>query len=280
MTDAILSVISWINDMIFGLGANGSSLTSSLHGFMPGLYSYSSTIQQNVIMPVAYVVLALFFVLELHKASIRTDGMGGGTTNLGAEVVFKVMFKMVLIKIALDSTSLILNAVYNATTYLTSGIAGVLGGNAGAGGGLDPVALEPAIDALGFWAGLVILILCFIIFLVAMIAYALANIVIATRFIELYVYFAVAPIPLATLPSDEMSQIGKGFLKSFAAVCFQGVILFLVMSFFPILFNGIFASADAGDVMLALLGVLGYAIVLILAIFQTGKWAKSITGAM
>lgn len=281
MTNAILDVLEWINNLILGLGSSGSSLTSSLQNYMPGLYFYSSTVMQSVVLPVAYVILALFFMFELHKASIRTDGMGGGASNLGAEVVFKVLFKMVLIKLAVDSVPLILNAIYDVTTYITSGIAGVLGANGAPGGGLDLVALEPAIDALGFWSGLVILILCFVIYLVTLIAYALANVVIAARFIEIYVYFAVAPIPIATLPSDEMSQIGKGFLKGFAAVCVQGVVLFLVMSFFPILFNGVFSSgAGGGDIMLALLGVLGFSIVLILAIFQTGKWAKAITGAM
>ena len=55
-----------------------------------------------------------------------------------------------------------------------------------------------------------------------------------------------------------------------------------MLSFFPILFNSGFLgnSGAAGSIYLSLLGVLGYSIVLILAIFSTGKWAKSICNAM
>lgn len=281
MTDAILDVLGWINDMILGLAADQSALTGSLQNFMPTLYQYTVSVMENVVLPVAYVVLALFFVLELYRASVRVENMGGGAVNLGAEVVFKVMFRMVLCKLAVDSVTLILNAIYNATTHITQGVAGIMGGGSMSGGGIDTEALRPAIDALGFWAGLVCLILCFIVFLISMVAVALAYIIIVTRFIEIFVYFAIAPVPIATFPSDEMSQIGKNFLKSFAAVCVQGTLIFIVLSFFPILFNNAFLNNQgAGNVMLALLGVMGYSFVLIIAVFSTGRWAKSICNAM
>lgn len=281
MTDAILKVLEWINNTILGLSTDGAALTGTMRNFMPQLYDYSELVMTTVVMPVSYTILALFLVMELYKASVRTEGMSGGTTNLGAEMVFKVMFRMILCKMAVDSIPLILNAIYNATVYITSGVAGIMGGGGINGGGIDVMALEPAIDALGFWTGLVCLILCLIIFVISMVAIVLANIIIVTRFIELFVYFAIAPVPIATLPNEEMSQIGKSFLKSFAAICVQGTLIFIVLSFFPILFNAAFLNnTGAGDVFAALMGVMGYAIVLILAVFSTGKWAKAICNAM
>lgn len=280
MSEAIITILTWINDMILGLATNSDKLTGTLSGFMPQLYSYTIAVMNNVVLPVAYTVLALFFVLELYNASIRTDQMGGGSANLGAEIVFRVMFKMVLCKVAVDSVSLILNAIYEVTTYLTTGVAGIMGGGAITGGGIDVEALRPALEALGFWSGLGAFLVTIIVFLVAMIAVVLANIIIVTRFIELFVYFAIAPIPIATLPSAEMSSIGKNFLKSFAAVSVQGTLIFIVLSFFPILFNSSLLTGMGEGLFGALMGMLGYSIVLILAVFSTGRWAKSITNAM
>lgn len=280
MSEAIITILTWINDMILGLATNSDKLTGTLSGFMPQLYSYTIAVMNNVVLPVAYTVLALFFVLELYNASIRTDQMGGGSANLGAEIVFRVMFKMVLCKVAVDSVSLILNAIYEVTTYLTTGVAGIMGGGAITGGGIDVEALRPALEALGFWSGLGAFLVTIIVFLVAMIAVVLANIIIVTRFIELFVYFAIAPIPIATLPSAEMSSIGKNFLKSFAAVSVQGTLIFIVLSFFPILFNSSLLTGMGESLFGALMGMLGYSIVLILAVFSTGRWAKSITNAM
>ncbi|WP_019640569.1 type IV secretion system protein [Paenibacillus fonticola] len=280
MTDAILEVLKWINDMLLGMATEGSDLTGTLNAFMPELYKYCVTIMDNVVKPVAYTVLALFFVLELYKASIRTDGMGGSANNLGAEIVFRVLFRMVLCKLAVDSVSLILNAIYDATTHLTTGIAGVVGSSTPSGG-IDLAAIEPMIDELGFWKQLVTLIICMIIFLVVLVAVTISYIIIVARFIELYVYFTISPIPLATLPNEEMSQIGKSFLKSFAAVCLQGTLIFLVLSFLPAIFNAMASGADNyANLWGSLIGVLGYAIVLIIAIMSTGRWAKAISNAM
>lgn len=47
------------------------------------------------------------------------------------------------------------------------------------------------------------------------------------RFFKLYLYTAIAPIPLATFAGEPSSHIGKGFLKSYAAVCLEGAIIVL-----------------------------------------------------
>lgn len=280
MTDAIMGLLGIINWLILSVSGNTSPLTAPLGNFLGEMYNYSLIILQNAVMPVAYIVLALFFVMELYKASLKVDGAGGGN-QLGAEMVFRVMIKMVICKVVLDETPNILKAIYSATTEITNLISGIVEGGS-ATGGMDTEALEPVIDALGFWGGIPVIIIVCIILLVTLVAVGLANVIIVARFVEVFVYICISPIPIATLPNEEMSQIGKNFLKSFAAVCVQGTLIFLVLSFFPLLFNSGFLENDgaAGSIYLSLLGVLGYSIVLVLAIFSTGKWAKSICGAM
>ena len=54
------------------------------------------------------------------------------------------------------------------------------------------------------------------------------------RFFKLYLYTAIAPIPLSTFAGEPSSHIGKSFLKSYAAVCLEGAIIVLGCVIFSI----------------------------------------------
>ena len=58
------------------------------------------------------------------------------------------------------------------------------------------------------------------------------------RFFRLYMYTAIAPIPLSTFAGEPTSSIGKSFLKSYAAVCLEGAVIVLAYVIFSV-----FASA-------------------------------------
>lgn len=47
------------------------------------------------------------------------------------------------------------------------------------------------------------------------------------RFFKLYLYVALAPIPLSTMAGEPTSQVAKSFLKSFCAVCLEGAVIVL-----------------------------------------------------
>lgn len=90
-----------------------------------------------------------------------------------------------------------------------------------------PQSIISAIESCGFfesiplWAvtligGLVVTILSFIMILT-----------VYGRFFKLYLYTAIAPIPLSTFAGEPTSHVGKSFLKSYAAVCLEGAIIVL-----------------------------------------------------
>lgn len=47
------------------------------------------------------------------------------------------------------------------------------------------------------------------------------------RFFKLYLYTAIAPIPLSTFAGEPTQNVGKSFLKSYCAVCLEGAIIVL-----------------------------------------------------
>ena len=52
------------------------------------------------------------------------------------------------------------------------------------------------------------------------------------RYFRLYLYTAIAPVPLSTFAGEPTSSIGKAFLRSYAAVCLEGAIIVLACVIF------------------------------------------------
>lgn len=50
----------------------------------------------------------------------------------------------------------------------------------------------------------------------------------------MYLYTAIAPIPLATFAGEPTQNIGKTFIKSYTAVCLEGAIILLACIIFSL----------------------------------------------
>lgn len=48
-----------------------------------------------------------------------------------------------------------------------------------------------------------------------------------SRFFKLYMYTALAPIPLSTFAGEPTQNVGKSFIKSYCAVCLEGAVIVL-----------------------------------------------------
>lgn len=54
------------------------------------------------------------------------------------------------------------------------------------------------------------------------------------RFFKMYMYTAIAPIPLSAFAGEPSQNVGKSFLKSYAAVCLEGAIIVLTCIIFSV----------------------------------------------
>lgn len=97
-----------------------------------------------------------------------------------------------------------------------------------------PSELITAIESCGFfesiplWAvtligGLLVTVLAFV---MIMSVYG--------RFFKLYLYTAIAPIPLSTIAGEPSQNVGKSFVKSYVAVCLEGAIIVLACIIFSL----------------------------------------------
>lgn len=95
-----------------------------------------------------------------------------------------------------------------------------------------PYEMIDAIEGCGFfesiplWAVTIIgsLFITILSFIIIMTVYG--------RFFKLYMYTAIAPIPLATFAGQPTQNVGRSFVKSYAAVCLEGAIIVLACVIF------------------------------------------------
>lgn len=106
----------------------------------------------------------------------------------------------------------------------------------------------------------------------------LAEIVCKLRFIEIYVFVAIAPVPFCTLINKEYKHIGIAYLKRLIALGLQGlfiaIVCFLYITIVNASVNNVVVTDDGG--IGAMFQMMGYSLLLIIAIFQTGGWSKSL----
>lgn len=278
MFKEILKYIVRLINTLLSSAMNSSMLSVALRDFDPTLYDQVTTIMSGAVRTVAYTLLSLFAMLEFLKITTRTEGMHQSTMSV--EMISRALLKIVICKMVLDSVDDVMNAIYSTSLFIINGISGIVGGGTGHDV-LNLVAINNSIDHMGMGDQIGSLLISVVVLLIVAVVVLMVQVIVFGRFIEIYVMLAISPIPIATVCHDEFSSIAKGFLKSFTAVCLQGALIFIVISFFPFLLNRAFlVGITDGSITTSLLSVMGYAFILALAVFSTQKWAKSICNAM
>jgi len=81
------------------------------------------------------------------------------------------------------------------------------------------------------------------------------------RFFKLYLYTAIAPVPLSTFAGEPTQNVGKNFLKSYCAVCLEGAIIVLACIIFSLFASSpptIDVSAQAVNQVWSYIGELAF----------------------
>ena len=95
-----------------------------------------------------------------------------------------------------------------------------------------PSSIEDAVEDSGFIESIPIWAVTFVGSLFITILSFVMIMSVYGRFFRLYMYTAIAPVPLAAFGGEPTAHIGKSFLKSYAAVCLEGVIIILACVIF------------------------------------------------
>lgn len=276
VSDWILQQLTSIFSKIGNVG--NDLLLKTLRDFNPTVSQGINSIQTGVIRPVAYTILALFLLLELNHIIVRFEGQQG---TMGVELPLKLMFKFVVFKMVIDKVGTILGAMEYVAMKIIGGIARLPDVSPGGTWEANLGAIEVTLNGMRWWSSIMLAMNVFILGLIVSLTLIIIKVIIIARFFELFVLTAIAPLPIATMPSDDLG-IAKNFFKNYAAVLLHGVFIFIIISIIPMLVGGAFfqAGGDGIDALINVNGIVGYSVVLLIAVISSGRWAKSICNAM
>lgn len=142
-------------------------------------------------------------------------------------------------KVAVGSAMEIMTAMFSICGGIVQSIMGSIGGMSSAGVTM-PQEIIDAIEEVGFLQSVP---LWMVTFLGSLFITVLSFILIMTvygRFFRLYMFTALAPLPLASFAGEDTSFMGKAFLKSYIGVCMEGAVVVLACLIFSA-----FASSGA-----------------------------------
>ena len=255
-----------VNRQVAGIADNVGTTPQAWNG---GVFGMIRNLSDNVILPIAGVILALVATLELIQMIVDRNNMHDMDTFMLAKWVFKTACAVVIV----TNTWNIVMAVFDVAQSVVSRASGLVIADTDIRidsviVGLEAKLAEMELGTLfGLWVqsmfvGFTMWALAICIFIITY-----------GRMIEIYLVTSVAPIPMATMANREWGQMGQNYLRSLFALGFQAFLIIICVAIYAILVRGI---AVESDVSAAIWTCMGYTVLLCFTLFKTSSLARSI----
>ena len=289
MDKVLESLVEWLKEILVGgivnnlsgmfdsvnsqVGAIAGQVGATPQAWNGAIYSMIRTLSDNVILPIAGVILAFVMTMELIQMISDKNSMHG---DVDTWMFFKWIFKTACAVLIVTNTWNIVMGVFDVGQSVVNSAAGVISGDASVDITTVVVDLEERLMEMdlgplfGLWFQSLFVGIC---------TWALTIcifIITFGRMIEIYLVTSVAPIPMATMVSRESGNIGQNYLRSLFALAFQGFLIIVCVAIYAALVQNI---AVGTDISYAIWTCMGYTVLLCFTLFKTGSMAKSIFNA-
>ena len=241
-------------------------------GWNSGIFNMIKSLSDNVILPIAGIILAIVMTLELIQLITDRNNMH----DVDTWMFFKWIFKTACAVLIVTNTWNIVMGVFDVAQSVVGNASGVVVGNinidiASHFTDLEERLMEMEIGPLlGLWLQS---------FIVGITMWALTIcifIITYGRMIEIYLVTSVAPIPMATMVNREWGQMGQNYLRSLFALGFQGFLIIVCVAIYAVLVQNMIIDTD---ISAAIWSCMGYTVLLCFTLFKTGSLAKSVFNA-
>ena len=285
--DLLLNTLTeWLKELLAGaIASNLTGMVDSVNtkvgdiaaqvgqtpqGWNSGIFNMIQNLSNNVILPIAGIILALVMTMEFIRIIMDKNNMHDFDTWSILMWVFKTACAILIV----SNTWNIVMAVFDVSQTVVNNAAGIIVGNTDielVTEGLEETLMAMELSSLiGLWfqsmiVGVTMHILSIIIMLICF-----------GRMIEIYLVTSVAPIPMATMMNHEWSQMGQNYLRSLFALAFQGFLIIVCVAIYAVLVQNMVVESD---ISMAIWTVMGYTVLLCFTLFKTSSLAKSVFNA-
>ena len=282
------TITGWLKDiLVSGIMSNLSGMFDSVNekvgdiatqvGSTPqawnaSIFNMVQTLSQNVVLPVAGVILAFVMTLELVQILMDKNNFH----DIETAVFFRWIFKTACAILIVTNTWNIVMGIFDVAQGVVNQASGIIIGDTS----IDLSAVMPDMEErllemdlgplLGLWVqslivGITMWALTICIFIITY-----------GRMLEIYLVTSMAPIPMAAMLGREWGGMGQNYLKSLFALGFQAFLIMVCVAIYAVLVQGI---AVSDDISAAIWTCMGYTVLLCFTLFKTGSLSKSLFAA-
>ena len=282
------AITEWLKEiLVSGIMSNLSGMFDSVNdkvgeistqvGMTPqawngSIFNMVQNLSENVIMPIAGVILAFVMTLELVQILMDKNNFH----DVETVVFFKWVFKPACAILIVTNTWTIVMGIFDVAQGVVNQASGIIIGDTS----IDLSSVMPDMEErlmemelgplFGLWfqslfVGITMWALTICIFIITY-----------GRMLEVYLVTSVAPIPMAAMLGREWGGMGQNYLKSLFALGFQAFLIMVCVAIYAVLVQNISVS---DDISTAIWTCMGYTVLLCFTLFKTGSLAKSVFSA-
>ena len=219
MDSIIQAIVDWLKEMLVsGIMSNLGNTFDSVNqqvgqiatevgrtpsSFSPAIFNMIKNLSENVIMPIAGILLTFIACYELIQLIISHNNLANFETWIFWKWIFKTFVAVTLISNTMNITM----AVFDVSQHVVSQAGGIISGSTA----IDASTLagmQSTLEAMDVGPLFAIFLQSFIVQFLVYILSALIFVIVYARMIEIYLMVSLAPIPFATFGNREQ-KIGR-----------------------------------------------------------------------
>lgn len=269
ITKNLSGLFDQVNDAVGNVAAD---VAKAPQDWNSSVFSMIRALSDNVIIPIAGVILTFVLCYELISMIIDKNNMHDFDTFLLYKWIFKVFVAVYLVTHTFDITM----AVFEVGQKVVQQSAGLIGTNTAID--FDAVAggLLSQLDAMENEELFGLLVESLLIRITTPILSVCIMLVLVGRMVEIYIYCSVGAIPFATMTNREWGQMGNNYLRGLVALGLQGFFIMVCVAIYSVLVSNI---AGAANLHTAIWSCAGYTLLLCFSLFKTSSISRSIFNA-
>ena len=174
----------------------------------------------NTLQGVGYGLLVLFFAMGVFQSAASFREIQR------PEFALRHFIRFAGAKIAVGSSMEIMTSIFAICGGIVSTAMSSMGGSISTAATL-PAEIVSAVEGLSFLQSIPLWLVSLLGTLFITVLSFVLILTVYGRFFRLYMFTALAPVPLASFAGEGTSAMGKAFVKSYIGVCMEGAVIVL-----------------------------------------------------
>ena len=192
----------------------------------------------NALVGFGYGLLVLFFAMGVFQSAASFRELQR------PEFALRHFIRFLLAKVAVGSSLELISAIYRICGGVVSTVMGGIGSDVSTAATL-PSEIISAIEDVSFLESIPLWLVSLLGSLLITVLSFVLILTVYGRFFKIYIYTAIAPLPLAAFAGESTSQSGRAFVKSYVGVCMEGAVIVLACVIYSAFLSSGSSALDA-----------------------------------